>query len=73
MNVKELGCVWKNLFITYLNLSYQINTFDKNYKCLEELIKITYDSYKLILTYSISFMKMVVKKNLKQLIRKPKY
>ena len=72
MNVKELECAWKNLFITYLNLSYHINTFDKNYKCLEELIKITYDSYKFILTYSISFMKKLIKKNLKQFIRKPK-
>ena len=62
MNVKELGCAWKNLFIVYLSLSYYISTFDKNYRCLKELIKITYDSYKLILAYSISFMKKLIKK-----------
>ena len=30
--------------MAYLSLSSQISIFDKNYRCLEELIKIVYDS-----------------------------
>ena len=44
----------ESLFIAYLNLSFSISTFDKNYRCLEELIKITYNfpiNYKPILAY----------------------
>ena len=42
--VKDKGCVWESLSIAYLSLSSHISTFDKNYRCLEELIKIAYDS-----------------------------
>ena len=38
-----LGCVWKSLSKAYLSLSFHINTFNKNHRCLEELIKIAYD------------------------------
>ena len=34
-----------DLFIAYLSLSSHISTFDKNYSCLEEIIKITYDPH----------------------------
>ena len=44
-------CVWKSLFIVYLNLSSRISTFNKNYKYLKELIKIAYDPYKSFLAY----------------------
>ena len=40
----SLGCVWESLSTTYLSLSFHINTFDKNCRYLEELIKIAYDS-----------------------------
>ena len=30
--------------MVYLSLSSHINTLDKNYRCLEELMKITHDS-----------------------------
>ena len=39
-----LGCVWESLSIAYLSLSSHISTFDKNCRCLKELIKIAYDS-----------------------------
>ena len=32
-----------SLFTIYLSLSSHISTFDKNNRCLEELMKITYD------------------------------
>ena len=41
--ISTLGCVCETLFPAYLNLSYHINIFDKNYKCLKELRKIIYD------------------------------
>ena len=34
----------ESLFIVYLSLSSHINTLNKKYKYLKELIKITYDS-----------------------------
>ena len=36
---QELGCVWESLFTAYLSLSSRINTFNKNYRYLEELYK----------------------------------
>ena len=68
-----LGCVWESLFIAYLSLSSHISTFDKNCRCLEELIKIAYDSpISHFLLISISFMEKLIKKSSKQLIRKTK-
>ena len=64
-----IRCVWNSLFIVYLNLSFLISTFDKNYRCLEELIKISYDSCKLILTYFNKFYEKAYKK---KFIEKPK-
>ena len=57
----------------YLTIFSHINNFDKNYKCLEELIKIAYDPpinhFKLI---SVSFMEKLIKISLKELIWKTK-
>ena len=41
--IPYIGYLWESLFIDYLSLSFHICTFDKNYRYLEELIKITYD------------------------------
>ena len=41
--MQDLGCAWESLSTAYLSLSFYISTFDKNYRCLEELIKIAYD------------------------------
>ena len=62
-----LGCVWDSLFIAYLSLSSQISIFDKNYRCLKELIKITYDPpYNLILAYFNKFYGKDYQKKLKK-------
>ena len=44
----------------------------KNYKCLEELIKITYDHYKFILTYFNKFHGKAYQNKLKNAYMKPK-
>ena len=36
----DLGCVWESLYIIYLSLSFQISTFNKNYRCWKQFIKI---------------------------------
>ena len=47
--------------------------FDKNCKCLEEVIKIAYDlPISIFYLISISLLKKLIKKNSKQLIRKTK-
>ena len=38
-----IKCALGSASIAYVSLSYHINTFDKNYRCLEKLMKITYD------------------------------
>ena len=54
----------------YFSLFSHISTFNKNYRCLEELIKITYDPhispFELIL---ISFVEKLIKINLKNVIQ----
>ena len=48
---KQLRVPLESLSSTYLNFFFHISVFDKNCKCLEELIKIAYDSYKPFLVY----------------------
>ena len=52
----------ESLFTAYLILSFHINTFDKNYRCLKKLIKITYGLYNPILSYFNKFHGEVYKK-----------
>ena len=53
------GAYLQSLF----ELSFHINIYDKNYRCLEELIKLTYD---LLISHfqviSINFMEKLIKK-----------
>ena len=41
-----IRCVWESLSITNLSLSFHISTFDKNCRCLKELIKIAYSPHR---------------------------
>ena len=59
----------KELIYNLFELSFHISIFDKNYWCLEKLIKITYNPYKPILAY---FNKLHEEFYKKKLILKPK-
>ena len=59
----------------YLNLYFHISTFNKIYRCLEELIKTAYDPlYKPFWAYfNKLYGKFYIKKSSKQLIRRLKF
>ena len=48
---KRLRYILESLSTAYLSLNSHINTFDKNYRCFEKLIKISYDPHKPFLAY----------------------
>ena len=55
------GCVWESLSTSYLSLSSHISTFNKNYRCWEELMK-----YKPLLAYFNKLHREAYKKELKK-------
>ena len=56
-------CLGELIYKAYLNLSFHISIYDKNCRCLEELIKLAYD---LLISHfqviSINFMEKLIKK-----------
>ena len=54
----------ESLYIAYLSLSFHINIFDKNDRCLKKFMKITYESYKPLLAYFNKLHEEAYKKSL---------